>query len=470
MAGKKNAFYSNSFLIFITRFFPSLVNLAVMVYFSKRLPAEVYGNYNNFWIHLNVFYPFIFFGLHAFVTTYAPGTLLRLLKNIKFNQYLVFAGWGVALSSSFAMLQSTRLDVSFWVSFLFILGYAFTFVLESVIMAMGNFSLLIAVNVAYSLAYWLIHYSVLKDAASISLVFLLLLITIVLKVLVYIVYVGIKQKSREGDIEPVSAPEIAKARSLWFHLGLYDNVQNLSLWIDKFAISLLFTSGVSAVYFNGSQNIPFIPLLIGAAGNAILIQLAGGNVSSEKEQTVALMNQSGRVLSCIVFPVFFFLLAYSHELFAIIFPRYEASVPIFIASLFILPVRAYNFTTVLQRMHKGAIINKGAIGEILLAILLMYPLYMWLGLPGLALSFVVSTYLQAAYYVSQTGKLLQVSAWQLLPVSNWLVKFVVVGAVLFGLHYFVGPHFTGFAALFAGGGVMMVVMGGSLVVEMRKGK
>ena len=468
MAGKKNAFYSNSVLIFITRFFPSLANLAVMMYYSKRLPESIYGNYNNFWIQLNVFYPIVSFGLPALIMTYSGDSVRRSIQSIKTRQYLLFCTWAIALGSTFAFMEWSRLQMPFFVSLLFLLSYGLIFIFESVVMVFKNFGLLIAVNIGYSVAYWLAHYFILKDAFSVSKIFFILLIINALRVFIYSIYVGYRLRAKQSEITIVELPEMKKLRSLWFHLGLYDIIQNWSTWVDKFIISLIFSSSISAAYYNGSQNIPFLPLLISAAGTAVLMQLAAGEKHNEKEDTIRLMNQSGRVLSCIVFPVFFFLLAFSHEFFLKVFTnRYENAVPIFIAALLILPVRAYNFTTVLQRLHKGAIINKGAIGEIIIAMLLMYPLYLWLGLPGLALSFVISTYMQATYYIVSTAKILEVSAFQLMPVANWLVKFVAIGVIFFGIHYFIIQHVQGIAALLAGGGVMVVVMGAALLMEMR---
>ncbi len=468
MAATKNAFYSNSFLIFIIRFFPSLANLVVMVYFSKGLPAATYGQYTNFWVHVSIFYPVICFGLHALIMTYSGDVLVSLIRNITSKQLYLYGAWACLLAAVFALLEWHTLHIHYVVAFLFVLSFALSFILESLLMAFKSFSVLIAINIAYSAGYLLLHRFVLQHGFVVANMFNTLLFVIVLRCVSYFVYLIYKINQYPKN-SPDNMPAPAKLRSLWLHLSLYDIVQNFSVWVDKFIISLVFTTGVSAAYYNGSQNIPFIPLLISAAGSAILIQLAGGGKDTEKEYTINLMNQSGRVLACIVFPVFFFLLFFSHELFTRIFPRYEAAVPVFIASLFILPVRAYNFTTVLQRMHKGAIINKGAIGEIVLAILLMYPLYLWLGLPGLALSFVISTYLQATYYIISTAQLMEVAVWRLMPLGNWLLKFVAVGVVLFVVHYYVGQYLTGYSALFIGGGAMVVMMGGLLLVETRKG-
>jgi O-antigen/teichoic acid export membrane protein len=471
MAVTKNAFYSNSFLIFIIRFFPTLANLMVMVYYSKYLPKEQYGIYNNFWTQLNIFYPFICIGLQALVVTYPAALLVQLIRHIKAKQYLVFAAWALSLGIGFAVLEQSQTGIPIPVSLFFILSFAFTFIFESLLMVFKDFRSLIAINVLYSVAYWVAHYLVLKGFFSINNIFLILLIITMVRAAIYYIILIFAIKLNTPTTNENTLPDIPQISNLWLHLGIYDIVQSLSMWIDKFIVSLFLTASVSAVYYNGSMNIPFLPLLITAAGSALLMQLAGGERNDEKVHAIVLLNQTGKALSSIVFPVFFFLLFFSRELFVgfLFGVKYEAALPIFIASLLILPVRAYNFTSVLQRLHLGATINKGAIGEIILAILIAYPMYLWLGLPGLALSFVISTYLQATYYIISTARLLQVTVWQLIPARNWLIKFVFTGIAIFALHKLSAAMFTGHTALYFGGCIMVLMVGITLFLEMKKG-
>ena len=119
-------------------------------------------------------------------------------------------------------------------------------------------------------------------------------------------------------------------------------------------------------------------------------------------------------------------------------------------------------------MHKGAIINIGAIGDIVLACALMYPLYKWLGLPGVALSFVISTYLQASFYLLYTAKAMQVSPLKLIPYANWFIKMIVFAAILIGIRYTANLYFTGSIPLILGGVVTVVLVAVSLLMEFRQ--
>ncbi|MGN6568908.1 MAG: lipopolysaccharide biosynthesis protein, partial [Flavipsychrobacter sp.] len=259
-----------------------------------------------------------------------------------------------------------------------------------------------------------------------------------------------------------------EVRSLWLHLGLYDVLQVLFSWVDKFIMSLVLIASLSAIYYNGAMNIPFLPLILSAAGSAILIQLASVNKEDELTETLRLLNQSARMLSCIVFPLFLFLLFFRYELFGVLLSdKYLASVPVFLVSILVLPLRAYSFTTILQNQHKGAIINIGAILDIVLACLLIYPLYRWLGLPGVALAFVITTYLQAAYYMYHTARVLQVKLPALLPYKNWLFKLIIFAITFITIHYLLVQLFKPAGVLISGAVLSGIIVLISLWIELK---
>jgi O-antigen/teichoic acid export membrane protein len=462
---KSNPLLSNSFFIFITRFFPSMANLLVVIWYSRHLPQAQYGNYQHFWIQLYVIYPLACWGIHVLIITYSPQVIRKLVGSINAMQYTMYAVWLVLLSAVFAGLQYSALGITFIVPFLFILCFSVSAILESVIIVCRNYTLLTIISILYSVAYWLIHFYILKQGFSLNALFTYLLIITALRLCIYagMAIISLSKIKGGGDVE---GRDKNKIRHLWLHLGLYDVVQILFSWIDKFIISFVLTAPLSAIYFNGSQNIPVLPLLLSAAGSAVLMQLASGRQEDEQRSMVQLMNRSGRVLSCIVFPVFFYLLFFRQELIIALFgDKYIAAIPVFALSILVLPVKAYSFTTVLQRMHKGAIINAGAIADLLLACALMYPLYRWLGLPGVALSFVISTYLQAGFYLYYSAKLLNISPLKLVPYANWCIKLIVFATVFIIIRYVGNLYFTGKIGLILGGVAMAALIVVSLLME-----
>jgi hypothetical protein len=100
----------------------------------------------------------------------------------------------------------------------------------------------------------------------------------------------------------------------------------------------------------------------------------------------------------------------------------------------------------------------------------MYPFYLMLGLPGVALSIVVSSYVQAAFYMYHTGKVLNVPILSLLPVANWVVKLFVFFLLFITIHYLLDKYYSEQIVLFLGGGIAGIVTIVSLIIELRLSK
>ena len=131
--------FSKSFFIFITRFFPSLANLLVMIWYSRYLPQAEYGNYQHFWVHLLIINPVICFGIHVLIITYSRGFIISLLQKIKAKYYALYFIWAIALSAIFALLQYNSISIAFIIPFLFILSYSLSFILESFLIVSGHY-------------------------------------------------------------------------------------------------------------------------------------------------------------------------------------------------------------------------------------------------------------------------------------------------------------------------------------------
>lgn len=467
----KSSFLSDSFFIFLTRFFPSLANLAVLIWYSRQLPSATYGDYQHFWIQLNVFYPLACFGIHVLVITYSGGLLASLFKKISVIHYALYGMWLTVLSAIFGLFQYHSLHVNFFIAFFFLVSFSLSLILESFLIVARNFKVLIPVNIIYSSVFVFLHYQALRTGFSLHTLFANLLLLSMLRLAIYVAAMYITRAKEGEELSGGEHPKAISIISLWLHLGFYDIVQSLFSWVDKFAVSLFLSASLSAVYFNGSQNIPFLPLLLSAAGSAVLIQLTAVSKNDERTETIRLMNQLGRILSCIVFPLFFFLLLFRHPLIIKLFTdKYAPAIPIFTVAVFVLPVRAYSFTTVLQRLHRGAIINTGSVVDLLMACGLMYPLYRWLGLPGIALSFVATTYFQAAFYLYYSAKLLRTTMFRLIPLANWLFKAIAFGSVLIAFRYAAAGRLQDEITLILGGILTAVMMAVSLSIEFVKQK
>lgn len=468
-AENSNTVIGNSFLIFLIRFFPSLAALIVVIVFSRYTSEEVYGSYQNFWVRLYLLSALATLGIPAFLLTYTPEFIKQLFSTLKPLHYVVIGLWTVLVASAFGVLHHSTAAMSVYISALFFLLHCCSAIAESVLIAGRKFRLLLWVNLLYTATFLLLHYGVLTGAYDIESLFLYLLAPAGLKLLI----TGINSFSFTKTTNVPAEQDYTKTdiRSLWLHIGIYDVLQRVFTWIDKFVISILFTAGVSAMYFNGTYDIPFLPLLLGAVSSAALLQLASGAKKGDNQSAILIANQTSRILSAVVFPLFFFLFLFREELFHVLLTiKYADSVPIFAVTVFIVPLRAYNFTSILQNRHKGRIINTGALLDLIIACALMYPLYQWLGLTGIALSFVISSYIQGAYYLHHTARVLNTRVYNIIPLANWSVKLIVFGLLFIIIHYLLDSLFSDAIVLFLGSLVLAVVLFVSLAIEFRASK
>lgn len=467
-AVKNRSLLSNSFFIFLIRFLPTVANLIVLLYYSRQLDKHNYGTYQNFWIQLNFIYPLACFGIHVLITTYSPEFVVRQLKRLRSSRYYMYGGWLLLLSAVFAFLQYREQSIGWLVPMLFMLAYTLGIIAESFLVIFRRFRALLAINGIYAVAYLAAHYFILQQKQSLSVLFIYLLVISIVRLVVsgWLVVTAMRLTPGNDD----NNKTIGEIKKLWLNLAFYDILQNVSNWIDKFSVSLFLPAALSGVYYNGTQNIPFLPIILAASGNAVLMQLSKVKAEDEHASLVQLMNYTARYLGNVVYPLMFFLMFFRVEVFSVLFPKYMDAVPLFFIMLFILPFRNFSFITVFQKLHRAELGTAGAVGDLVLATLLMYPLYRLMGLPGMALSFIISSYLQCIFYFYHMTRLLRVKAWQLVPVRNWLVKIPVFILLFKTLHYLLSSYFSAKTSLLAGLSVMGATILIALFIEMKLDK
>jgi len=441
-------------LIFIVRLLGTCASLAVMSYFSHVLPVKDFGIYQGFWVQIAIPCSVACLGLTLLIYTYTPATLHRLIRSLKPAHYLGYALLLMLIAALFVFMRSGRAGASRpggYIAFLFFVLYVLNTLLEPVLFVARQHRALLFGNTCYALLFVTAAVTQQRSGYDFDqlLAWLLPVAGVRLLLLLRGLLAFLKTRPDTGADPPVNRKHVL---GLWLHLGFYDLSSALIQWIDKVIISFLCSAELAAVYFNGTVNIPFIGMALSAVGSATLMQLSTAGAAKEK---VRLLREAGSVLSSIAFPLFFLLLAFHTEFITVVFSgKYLDAVPIFLCSILVLPVRAYSSTSLLQNEHKGSIINMGVLLDFVLALAIMYPLYLWLGLAGIALSFVVSTYCQFFFYLYHTSRLLQVPAQRLIPLRNWAYKIALSGLLAWGAHYVLSSCCPDWASLLTGGAVM----------------
>ena len=446
--------------IFLIRFFPTLASVVALVWLSRHTAPAYYGRYQSFWVQWQVLHVVACLGLPTLVLTYAPARLRSLVRAARPAHLGWLGGWVLLVAGAFAGLQ-WRAGSPFepWQAGLFLLLNVPIAILEAHALVQRQFRPVALLSMAYAGSFGLGHALLVSHWLSSVQLMAWLLVSNVLR-LAALGYLARPQPRRPM---PEEAPPIAwpAVRNLWAHTALNEVVQVLFKWVDKLALNFLLPAALFALYFNGTIDVPFLPLLLGAAGSTLLLHF--GEATLTDADRLATQRQAATLLGRLVFPLFFFLILFRYELFGVVFAhRYDAAVPLFVVSSLVIPLRAYNFTALLQHKGQGRLISTGAVLDLALALALMYPLYRWLGLAGVALAFVVSTYCQAGYYLAHTARLLGVPWATLLPWRPWAAQVLGAALGLGALHALLAQGLPERAVLGAGAGLLGLWLVGQL--------
>lgn len=421
----ESRFARRSFTLMGSNVLKLFVQLAIIYLYSRKLSVLEYGQYQSVWLYLSVLSVLGLFGLPAMMLS----TPFYALKHWILKHKFTFSTATILLyllPFSYLFLSSSQFNPSsvFLLAAITILQNV-GILAETVAIKMEKEWRLLLANLFFAGGYLLVHIVLLKMGYSLNRLLLGLMLLFLMKILLL-------PNSKKVSF-PVSEQETSNALGKqWLYLGVFDVIGVLFKWLDKWMVLFFISLSQFAIYFNGSYEIPLFGLMLSAVGNVMLVELSKGK-AADAELPQNLFHQSAVFLGSLVFPAFCFLLFYHVDFFRLIFsPKYDDSIPIFFISLFVLPLRITHFTVALQVYQRNDLIVKGAILDLLLAMVFMVILYPLFQLKGIALSFVLCTYVQAAYYLWHTSKIIKLPVVKLLPFKR-LILMAFISTLVMGI-------------------------------------
>jgi O-antigen/teichoic acid export membrane protein len=403
-----------------------IVQFAIVILFAKKLSLTDYGIYQFIWMFINFFSVIGLFGLTALLLSTATNDIINWIKaNRKYIIIVAVTLNAIAIIYLFAF-NFYFTSVEKILLLILLLLQNVSLLAESLAIKKELVKKLFAANLVYLFIYCLIHAYAIYNEYSITVLLTGLIVATFIKSCIIVYHF------KNTNEETTTAVNIG---TLWFYLGINDSLGIIVKWIDKWIILAFLPAAQFAIYFNGTYEIPIFLLLLGAVGNISLVEISKNNqVDTTKIKSI--FEQSTTLLAAIIFPSFWFLLFYCQDLFQWFFAeKYLLSVSIFKISILILPIRIIYSTAVLQALHKNNLIVKGALLDFFLAVVFMAILYPTYKMQGLALSFVLSTYIQVAYYMWHTSKLLKQKISLLIPFKKLLYLMLISFAVLASTYF-----------------------------------
>ena len=441
--------------VFTGKLLPILGLTIIMILYSRKLSYTDYGQFQTVWIYSNIISVIISFGLSSILLSTNAGYFSFFVKTYRFKLALFYI---VGAFITFCIFYFTTRLFSFNTKLLliaFIIIQNVCNLTDSLLIKNNELRIYIWLNFFYSMLFFGIHlYFFYQHFVLNQLIFCIICLSILKAACIFFV--------TQKNITTVVTTAPTKFISNWVFIGLNEIAGIFARWMDKIFLLYLLPPSEFAIFFNGAIEIPLLGILINAIENLMLTNISAD--INNKQSAISIFKESFKILALIAFPIFFFLLTMHKEAFAIIFNnKYNASIPVFLISIFIIPVRITHYGVILQCYGQSKKIMLGSLMDIGFSLLLMFILYPVLGTPGVALAIVISTYLQAGYYLWQSANIMQVKITTLVPLL-FLLKVLVTSGAVFGLLYFVKPYFssiTSFITMFV---ITTAVIGTSLIL------
>jgi O-antigen/teichoic acid export membrane protein len=399
---------------------PLVALFLITIIYSRKLTYDDYGKFQSVWMYTNIINVIISFGIASVILSTELGFLMFFIKSNRRKLMLFYlALWISGLVTFFFLAKNFDSSLKFLL-IVFIIIQNIGSVADNLLIKKGKEKISGIINLFYAFLFFGWHMYILNSGYS--LYHLVAGITIISAIRFIIISI-ISSRKKESNLTLANNQFL----SHWGFLGLNDSLGVLAKWIDKLFLLYLLTAAEFAVFFNGSIEVPLFGLLVGVTGNFLAIEISA-NLRNPRT-IIELYRESFHVLSNIVFPLFLFLFFFREDLFSLAFKdKYNASLPIFVISIFILPLRINSYSVILQCLSQGKRVLFGSLLDLSIAIILMAVLYPLMGTKGVALSVVISTYCQSYYYLWHSSKLLNTTVLHLLPLKKLGIRFLKIFA------------------------------------------
>ncbi len=410
----KSPFIKRSGWLFLAKLLPAVTFLIVSILYSRQLSHDLYGIFQMVWMLTNVSVVLLGFGIYSVLLSSGFQATTKLLKeNLgKFTGFylLLFVIVTLLIKSSL----SDQSDLLLFLVLSVIIIHTVSYIYEAVLLSLSNEISIFLNNLLYAFLYLVWHLYILYEKFEILYLFIGLTAIGLLRLLIY--FVLVKKAILKAESGSITLQH-------WFFIGLNEVIGVVAKWLDKLLLIYFLAPAEFAIFFNGSIEIPLFGIIISVIGSIMLVEIAKN--LTQKEKVIQKFRESFLLLSNIVFPLFWFFFYFGAEVFHVVFNhRYDASIPIFSLAIFIIPVRVTHYASILQCYHKGQIIVMGSLLDILIALALMPVFYFLMGIKGIALAIVISTYIQSVFYLHHSARALQTKIYALLPIKSLVSRFL----------------------------------------------
>lgn len=429
-------FFRNTISLFAIRTVVAISSIIAMIWLARILPREQYAAYQFVIVCSSLCTAIGSLGIGSVVFNYSDLGFRNFLKGLSTKGKLYYALLLLVLSSVFTCIIHFSghfiYEPGIVGPYLLFVFVVFSFALEQILLIGRGRKWVLFVNFCFALLWLGAHYMSV-DGKNFSLKqFIGIWVVLLLAKIIALLGIYNHKTSQPSADEP----DIRASKKAWWQLGFYEVFQLIVRQLDKLIVPYLSSASAAAAYYNGRIEIPLLPALLSSVRSAALLRLTHSN--NDTNSIKKTIQQAFSTLSSVGIPLVIFGVTFSKTLIDTVFTeKYADTVPIFIGTLLILPAQyCISLSYVLQYKDRADIINKGAIGDLILTLVLVYPLYQAFGSLGIVLSVLISTYIQSIYYLVKASASIRIQILQLLPLKDYFVK-IVVALILSQLAFYI---------------------------------
>ncbi|MDU1312965.1 MAG: polysaccharide biosynthesis C-terminal domain-containing protein [Clostridium septicum] len=441
----------------------TLGNLIFTMIISRVLLQEELGTYKQIMMISTLLFTIVPLGIPTSISYYYKNINLKkkseLITNSNVFLLLLSTIIGLVLFIFQKQLSIIFNNQMLSINVLGLILFACTMILSSIIencfVASDKSVYISKYNIYYYIVYYILASLIIIKTKSINLVLIFMSIAEFIR----IILLNVKFYKNEDLVLKTDYKFLKEQFIFCIPLGLAAIVQNINTELDKMFISLKYTPVESAIYSNGSMNIPFVGLVSITVASVTLPIMVQHYKEYGFEKVVKIWNNSCIIVFIVLTSVFFGIAYYASGYIELIFSsRYLDSLPVFMIYMIKLPLSFTVFGNILIILGKQRATLYNMIGAVLVNCILNYVFLNIFGLVGPAISSVLIHIILIVLQLIQISKASKMKINKLLPYKEMLISFIMIFLLSTSIKVFSGLfNMNNIKNLFIFGGMTVII-------------
>ncbi|HUI30663.1 MAG TPA: oligosaccharide flippase family protein [Candidatus Acidoferrales bacterium] len=433
----------NAGLVGISKLISIFGSLVASIALARILSRSEYGNYEQVWLVYNSSLPLIAYGLSSSVyffsarenrrTVYSAVVLAASIIGILVGIVLML----IAPSIS-RLFNSSQLTDYIRMFAVYSVISSSSIMFESVFVTEKKVGLLLLGNTITSVLFAIMVSLSAFEFHSLTVVFISVIIVGGCKSFYLLIFLMRTRNLTVHRVFPVMKAQLYYALPIFVStmMGI------ISKQIDKYLVTLFYSSDQFAVYAVGSKEIPLIAVITGSASAVLFPVLSNFGFLEMRHKFVEVWKNSISKTGFFLLPMMVFLLFSAGDFMYFLFgQKYVASATIFRIFLLLIPLRLAFYGQALFSLGKQKLYMYTAIGEMILSGAASYFLLAKYGLEGAAVGKIIITYLQVIIIVGALLIFLKTNIREFFP---WIkiLKILILSMIASAPAFYVGNYFS----------------------------